>query len=137
MITISDHKYYYKIIESSYCNRERCKHGVTMACNVFLIIGLLQSEVFQLKEHLSSMARELAERDGRDERGGERERDSLGAGSTQDEGETDSLGEIKPGKKLIEYIWHIILYMYMYIHGTFFHIKYLHNVTKSIILLYS
>ena len=39
------------------------------------------------------MARELAERE---ERGGER--DSLGAGSTQNEGETDSLGEIKPGK---------------------------------------
>ena len=59
----------------------------------FFIKGLLQSEVFQLKEHLSSMARELAERE---ERGGER--DSLGVGSTQDEGETDSLGEIKPGK---------------------------------------
>ena len=52
-----------------------------------------------MKEHLSSMTRELAERDGRDEREGERERDSLGAESTQDEGETDSLGEIKPGKK--------------------------------------
>ena len=96
MITISDHKYYYKIVDSSYCNVERCKHGIIMACNMFLIVGLLQSEVFQLKEHLSSMTRELAERD---ERGGERERDSLGAGSTQDEGETDSLGEIKPGKK--------------------------------------
>ena len=69
-----------------------------MSCNIFLIEGLLQSEVFQLKEHLSSMARELAERDRREERGGER--DSLGAGSTQDEGETDSLGEIKPGKKI-------------------------------------
>ena len=99
MITISDHKYYYKIIDSSYCNVERCKHGIIMAYNMFLIVGLLQSEVFQLKEHLSSMTRELVERDGRDERGGERERDSLGVGSTQDEGETDSLGEIKPGKK--------------------------------------
>ena len=122
MITILDHKYYYKIIYSSYCNVERCKHDVIIACNMFLIVGLLQSEVFQLKEHLSSMTRELAERDGRDERGGERERDSLGAESTQDEGETDSLGEIKPGKKLIEYIWHIILYIYMYIHGASFHI---------------
>ena len=52
-----------------------------------------------MKEHLSSISKELAERDGRDERGGERARDSLEAESTQDEGETDSLGEIKPSKK--------------------------------------
>ena len=62
-------------------------------------LGLLQSEVFQLKEHLSSMARELAEK----ERGGEREgkeregeRDSLGEESTHEE--EDSLVDVKPSK---------------------------------------
>lgn len=55
---------------------------------------MLQSEILELKQHLSSMARQLAER--------EDDRDSLGAESMQDEGgeveEGDSLREIKPGK---------------------------------------
>ena len=69
--------------------------------------GLLQSEVFQLKEHLSSMARELAERGGREREG---DRDSLGAedegeeGEGEGEGEEDSLRELKPGKKIQSWI---------------------------------
>ena len=56
---------------------------------------MLQSEILELKQHLSSMARQLAER--------EDDKDSLGAESMQDKGggeeeEGDSLREIKPGK---------------------------------------
>ena len=58
--------------------------------------GLLESEVYQLKAHLSSMARQLAERGGREEER-EREGDSLGSGGGV-EVDDDSLKEIEPSE---------------------------------------
>ena len=56
--------------------------------------GLLESEVYQLKAHLSSMARKLAEIGGRE---GEKEGDSLGSGGGV-EVDDDSLKEIEPSE---------------------------------------
>ena len=67
--------------------------------------GLLESEVYQLKEHLSAMARQLV---GREVSGGGREGDGLQAdpeeGGSNEEG---SLTEIKPGKKELNEWWTI------------------------------
>ena len=54
-----------------------------------------------MKEHLSSMARELAKlkREGKEREGGG-DGDSLGVESTPEEGEEDSLREIKPSEKV-------------------------------------
>lgn len=54
--------------------------------------GLLESEVFQLREHVTAMARQLAERGQMDEEG---EKDSLQSGGDEEE---DSLREIKPSE---------------------------------------
>lgn len=72
---------------------------IMVSHDIVIYTGLLQSEVFQLKEHLSSMARELAEREGKEREGGDM--DSLGTGSTQEEeGEEDSLREINPSERM-------------------------------------
>lgn len=56
--------------------------------------GLLESEVFHLKEHLTAMTRQLAERGQVDEEK-EREKDSLQSDGDEEE---DSLREIKPSE---------------------------------------
>ena len=56
--------------------------------------GLLKSEVFHLREQLTAMARQLAER-GQVNEEKEREKDSLQSGGDEEE---DSLTEIKPSE---------------------------------------
>ena len=65
--------------------------------------GLLESEVFQLREHLAAMARQLAEKEGGRSEVREREEGGDGLGlqaqrEEEEESEDDSLKDIKPSK---------------------------------------
>lgn len=89
--------------------------------------GLLESEVFQLREHLAAMARQLAEKEGGKSEVREREEGSDGLGlqaqrKEEEESEDDSLKDIKLSKTSrlvyeqnyqVLYVHHA-MYMYMY-----------------------